>query len=122
MGVADLTEIRRRLLAEERRLAEQVALLDERAREAQTPDEVAFGNADTLADEAVLVVEREKEQALRRDAEEALLAVRAALAKLDRGTYGRCEQCGRPIAPRRLQALPHARLCLDCQAKRERGR
>lgn len=113
---------RQRLLAEEQRLVEQAGLLEERAREAQTPDEVAFGNADTLADEAALVVEREKEQAFGRSIDESLRAVRSALSKLDHGDYGRCEGCGQPIHPRRLQARPHARLCIDCQAKQERGR
>jgi len=37
-----------------------------------------------------------------------------ALAKMDRGEYGRCERCGRPISPERLEALPWAILCIDC--------
>jgi DnaK suppressor protein len=40
-----------------------------------------------------------------------------ALAKLDEGTYGLCDTCGRPIAPKRLQALPDVVVCIDC-AKR----
>jgi RNA polymerase-binding transcription factor DksA len=39
---------------------------------------------------------------------------RHALAQLDAGTYGRCESCGKPIAPERLEARPDARLCIDC--------
>jgi DnaK suppressor protein len=48
-------------------------------------------------------------------------AERANLLTLDRmdaGTYGICERCGQPIAEERLEALPAARLCLNC--KRER--
>ena len=37
-----------------------------------------------------------------------------ALGQLDAGTYGRCESCGGPIAPERLEARPDARLCIDC--------
>lgn len=114
--------LRDRLHADEARLTAQIALLDERAREAQTPDEVAFSTQETLQDEAGLAVEREKEQAVMRGLQGVLRDVRAALAKLDRDAYGRCDTCGQPIDPRRLNAVPHATLCLSCQAKAERAR
>jgi RNA polymerase-binding transcription factor DksA len=38
-----------------------------------------------------------------------------ALYRLDEGTYGRCERCERPIAPRRLAAVPEATTCVSCQ-------
>ena len=37
-----------------------------------------------------------------------------ALAKLEEGTYGRCDRCGGPIAPARLEAAPESVLCIDC--------
>ena len=37
-----------------------------------------------------------------------------ALAKLEEGTYGRCDRCGKPIAPGRLEAAPESALCIDC--------
>lgn len=46
-----------------------------------------------------------------------------ALRRIDAGTYGTCEACGKPIGDERLQALPAARFCLDDQhlAEREAG-
>ena len=44
-----------------------------------------------------------------------LAAVDAALARLDAGTYGTCTTCGKPIGAERLEALPWAALCIDCQ-------
>jgi DnaK suppressor protein len=44
----------------------------------------------------------------------------AALQRLDEGHYGICERCGRRIHPARLQALPEAALCRDCQEEVER--
>ncbi|MGE0816429.1 MAG: TraR/DksA family transcriptional regulator [Vicinamibacterales bacterium] len=41
-------------------------------------------------------------------------AIRAALQRLDAGTYGRCARCGREIAPARLAALPSATTCVAC--------
>ncbi len=43
--------------------------------------------------------------------------VRAALAKLDAGTYGRCDGCNALIPEGRLEALPWATRCVDCQAR-----
>ena len=45
--------------------------------------------------------------------------VRAALDKIGAGGYGICEQCADPIAPKRLNAVPWARLCLACQSHGE---
>jgi RNA polymerase-binding transcription factor DksA len=42
---------------------------------------------------------------------------RAALDRMDRGTYGQCEECGKPIAQARLEAIPFTRFCVDCAAK-----
>ena len=38
-----------------------------------------------------------------------------ALARLEAGTYGFCEDCGQPIAPERLEAIPTARSCVRCK-------
>ena len=48
--------------------------------------------------------------------------VRAALESLDDGSYGMCEDCDEPIAPRRLDAIPWARACVRCQEARDRRR
>ena len=45
--------------------------------------------------------------------------VQAALQRLKDGTYGFCEECDEPIQPRRLDAVPWARLCLNCQSNAE---
>jgi DnaK suppressor protein len=37
-----------------------------------------------------------------------------ALAKLEQGSYGRCDRCGGPIAPARLEAAPESVLCIEC--------
>jgi RNA polymerase-binding transcription factor DksA len=47
-------------------------------------------------------------------------AIRAALQRLDNGSYRLCVSCGEPIAPARLQALPYAVQCIVCAAQAER--
>ncbi len=49
-----------------------------------------------------------------------ILAVNEALEKLGKGTYGTCENCGEPISPGRLKAMPLAKLCVICQSGWER--
>lgn len=49
-------------------------------------------------------------------------AIRAALSRLDSGSYGICMTCGDPIAPARLEALPYAVQCIECAAEAESGR
>ena len=43
-----------------------------------------------------------------------------ALERIDKGTYGQCQQCGRRIPERRLEAIPYTRFCIDCERKMER--
>ena len=45
--------------------------------------------------------------------------VRSALARIEEGSYGLCESCDGPIAPKRLDAVPWAPLCVSCQAREE---
>lgn len=46
--------------------------------------------------------------------QETLAQIGEALARLDAGTFGTCEECGQPIAKPRLQALPYTRHCIEC--------
>ena len=50
-----------------------------------------------------------------------LLQIENALRRMDEGTYGRCSNCGQNIALPRLEALPWARFCVDCQEMAEKG-
>lgn len=64
--------------------------------------------------------EREDEEVLESLGEAGLAelrAIEAALARIDNGTYGRCAKCGRPMSEERLDAVPHAALCMECIAE-----
>lgn len=50
-----------------------------------------------------------------------LLQIEEAIRRLDDGVYGQCGNCGGPISPLRLEAVPWARFCIDCQELVERG-
>jgi len=61
--------------------------------------------------------------ALLERAEAQMREVRAALARLENGTYGMCQKCGRPIDDERLEFLPLAAYCIRCaQPPKKAGR
>ena len=64
--------------------------------------------------------EMEKNVSLLEQVDDELLEVEAAVQRLERGTYGTCQACGRPIGEERLEAMPAARFCVEDQAKAER--
>ena len=64
--------------------------------------------------------EMEKNVALLDQVEDELLELGGAFQRLDRGTYGTCQACGRPIGDERLEAMPATRFCVEDQAKAER--
>lgn len=71
------------------------------------------------SDSAEQAQERENDEvvdAIGVETREALAAVKAALQRIDEGSYGRCTQCGGDIAPDRLKAMPEATSCISCAA------
>jgi DnaK suppressor protein len=72
-----------------------------------------------IGDAGTETFERERDVALEANAEAILRQVEIALQKIDEGTYGTCERCGKPIAKARLEALPYAALCIEDAARVE---
>jgi DnaK suppressor protein len=64
--------------------------------------------------------EMEKNVSLREQVDDELQEIEAAFQRLERGTYGTCQACGRPIGDERLEAMPATRFCVEDQAKAER--
>ena len=61
-------------------------------------------------------VDRELDLHLSAQAQAAIEEIDAAMAKIEAGTYGICESCGNPVPKARLEAIPHARLCVTCKS------
>jgi DnaK suppressor protein len=73
-----------------------------------------------FADAGQAAAERASLLTLVRSLRDTLREVEQALERMDAGAYGSCERCGLPIDEERLEALPAARLCLDCKRQRVR--
>lgn len=80
----------------------------------QEEDVSDSGPGQHYADDATDTFLRERNLALRGNADGLVAQIDGALARLDEGTYGICERCGRPIGAERLEALPYTALCIAC--------
>jgi DnaK suppressor protein len=99
-------------------IAERDRVRAEVAEAIVAPDAMTYGSQAAAASQ---VFEQQRDLALRDHNSAHLAAVEAAIARLDDGSYGLCARCGRRIAPERLDALPWAAFCIDCQRIVGRG-
>jgi DnaK suppressor protein len=116
----NLKQVRSRLEAEDKRLRDELAQLETNAQPTEARREGSpFGKREEEATESS---ELEKRLALEKRIGGAMSEIEHALHKLDDGTYGLCDICGKPISPDRLEALPQASHCVDCRAKNAKGK
>jgi RNA polymerase-binding protein DksA len=115
----DTTDVRARLEDERQRLeAEIEALVRAEFRDDDPIDRRE--REQNAADDASATSEHEKSLALLQNLRTLRANVGRALERVEKGTYGICEDCGGEIAPERLAAIPYATLCISCKSKRER--
>jgi len=106
---------KQKLLQKRRDLQANIASLEDEARDSgeaevrDTTDDAtaAQGTSESLQEDAI--------------ESETLIQVEDALQRIEDGTYGKCSDCGRPIEPARLEAVPWAAYCLEDQAKRDQA-
>ncbi len=120
MSTIDIEHFRKPLEDEKARLEHALGFLerDNAGSLADELGEVNDGSVDNhLGDTATATFDRELEEGLEEGAQQTLDDINAALQRIDDGTYGTCEVCGKPIAPERLEAIPWTRLCIDDQRR-----
>lgn len=72
-----------------------------------------------MADQGTDTMDREMAFALASKSGRLVYHIDEALRRIKEGTYGICEKCGKQISAARLEAVPHARLCINCKAAEE---
>jgi RNA polymerase-binding protein DksA len=77
------------------------------------------GHVQHMADVATDMYDKEFMLGLASKEREVLQKIEEALRKIEKGTYGPCEECEELIAKPRLEAIPYAKLCLKCQEEEE---
>jgi len=117
--MADYDKLRARLGMEKQRLTEE---LEQLQNSASTADERREGSPfGKREEEATETLELEKRLVLENRIRQELAGIEHALQKFEEGTYGKCDSCGKPIDPERLEALPQASLCLNCKAQQAKN-
>ncbi|MSR35258.1 MAG: hypothetical protein EXR95_01265 [Gemmatimonadetes bacterium] len=117
-----LAHIEKRLLEERARALRSLGLFDEMAkadRESADSDLAAY--TDHMADQGTEAMEREKAALFATKEGRYLYRLEEALRRLynDPENFGSCHTCGKLVGYERLDALPHARYCIDCKLKEE---
>ena len=105
----------------ERLLLQKQEILSMYKQDLRAGQESADDGTEDIVDRANNSYNRELMFSLSDSERQLLLQVEEALRRIDDGAYGHCSHCGRAIAIQRLQAVPWARFCIDCQELAEKG-
>ena len=118
MNKKDLQRYKKLIEDERRRVVERVDMKEIQGMAASQSGNQSYSNH--MADIGSDAIEQEQAFLHASQGTDYLMALEDALRRIDKGTYGVCEECGEKIPPRRLEAFLAARLCVKCQSKLER--
>ena len=104
-----------------RLLAKREELIQDLAKNREVSDETVDESAQDMADRATSAYTKEFAYSLSESDRKTLILIDEALERLDAGTYGVCVHCAAPVQDKRLEAVPWARHCLDCQELQDKG-
>jgi DnaK suppressor protein len=112
MSKLNLKDLKKRLETERELLIEKLKGNDLSVDDSETPDPVDLAVRNYSKNVSLAVSENDSRQ---------LTEIDQALLRLADDEYGVCQNCEKPINPKRLAAIPWARYCLDCQELVEKG-
>jgi DnaK suppressor protein len=120
----ELEKYEKDLLEERKRLSGILEVMKKEIFERSTKDSSGDLSAYSfhMADLGTDAMDREREYMLASSEGQLLLEVDDALRKIYEGSYGKCERCTKPIEKTRLDAMPHARLCMKCRREEDEAK
>lgn len=110
----DLQELKKRLLERKETILKKMRQYYEESQEVESniaQDAVDRAESSYTKEFLLSLTDAEREQ---------LSLINEALRRLARGNYGMCQSCGQPITKKRLEIVPWAPLCVECQQKKEK--
>lgn len=118
----EIAELRARLVEEEAELREQLATIEDQTFATTQSDLTGdVGLDDESADAGSATFEREKDLSIEHNVRDLLQKIERALRRIENGTYGVCDRCGKQIEKARVKALPYVDLCIkDARAQARR--
>ena len=121
MRKTELQRFRKLLLAEKERVVKSMAEHHKviRGQDGQEGAAASRAHSNHLADQGTDEYQYEATIQFASTEGRYLYHIEEALARIEDGSYGKCEGCGGQIGKERLKAVPHARLCIECKEKEE---
>lgn len=120
MKQADLEKYRKLLLEKRHAMLQEMGILD---KQISSTVKDASGDLSSysyhMADQGTDAMEREMTFMLASKSGRLVYHIDEALRRIEDGSYGKCFGCGKMISASRLQAVPHARLCIECKSAEE---
>jgi RNA polymerase-binding protein DksA len=110
MNQSQLAEFREQLEKQKTELADRVSKIKA---------DIGSGLEADSAEQATQLENRDVLTALVREGEEELVQIKAALRRMDDGTFGTCVACGESISPERLEARPYSSECIGCASSHD---
>ncbi len=121
MKQAELKKYEQLLLDKRRQLLEEMGVIGETHIGTSIKD--ATGELSSysyhMADQGTDTMDREMAFMFASKQGRLIYHIDEALRRIQDGTYGQCQSCGKPISQARLEAVPHARLCIECKSAEE---
>ncbi|MEX2531692.1 MAG: TraR/DksA C4-type zinc finger protein [Gemmatimonadota bacterium] len=124
MKKSQLEHIEKRLQEERGRALRSLGLFDQMTKaDREAGDSALAAYTDHMADQGTEAMEREKAALFATKEGRYLYRIEEALRRLynDPANFGKCHTCGSDVGFERLDALPHARYCIDCKVREEDG-
>ncbi|MEW6051895.1 MAG: TraR/DksA C4-type zinc finger protein [Candidatus Zixiibacteriota bacterium] len=116
MKKADLKKYETLLLAKKKELLDEMGVIGTTMKES-SGDLSSYSYH--MADQGTDTMEREMQFMFASKSGRLVYHIDEALRRIQDGSYGTCQTCSKPISQARLEAVPHARLCIDCKSKEE---
>lgn len=117
MEARDIEKYRKKLIAEKDHIRKEIEALDAVLDFSEnTPGQSELADYDQHpADDGTDTFEKEKDVSVRANWHDVMVRVDEAIEKIERGSYGQCDRCGIAIPKERLNAMPYAVYCIECQ-------
>lgn len=115
-----LKQIKEALIGQRAELADQLQAEAQAFSSSESEIATEIRSDENPAEAGSATFEREKHLSIANNVQDLIVKSSKALEKIDQGSYGICESCGKPISADRLKALPHAVMCIECKKVEER--
>lgn len=122
MTKREIERMRKLLLKKRKEMTDQMNFIKEVEMDSTTKEASGDHSAYAfhMADQGTDTMQREKNFFYAQRDGRLIYHIDKALERIEAGTFGLCDACGKPISKERIEAVPHARMCIECKSSEEK--